>query len=212
VDKVQTNGLVVRKNAERSYFISKKGLDLSKSFEVGSTIIATVKKVLDDKTILSCPKQVVQLYPSLAKHYLEEEKLLPAIKAQAWHKSLQIGKSVTGKVSLIKDYGLIASLPHNLTGFILNANLGLAKSQYKIGDSIEATILDIDYEKEILDLHPQLPASSQFQIVLSKPNYLIGVFNNAIAKYILSPNEHQDQYIVGAIINNMQPLELESRI
>ena len=49
VDKVQSNGLVVRRNAEKSYFISEKGLDLSKTFEVGNTIIATVKKLVDEK-------------------------------------------------------------------------------------------------------------------------------------------------------------------
>ena len=33
---------------------------------------------------------------------------------------------------------------------------------------------------------------------------MIGVLNNVLSKYILSPNEHQDQYIVGAIINNLK--------
>jgi hypothetical protein len=37
-----------------------------------------------------------------------------------------------GKISLIKEYGIILSLPHNLTGFILNANLPLEKSKYKL--------------------------------------------------------------------------------
>ena len=62
-------------------------------------------------------------------------------------------------MSLIKDYGVILSLPFNLTGFILNANLDKDKSQYKVSDSISCLILDIDYEKEILDLHPKVPGS-----------------------------------------------------
>ena len=41
----------MRRNAEKSYFISEKGLDLSKTFEVNNTIIATVKKIVDDKVI-----------------------------------------------------------------------------------------------------------------------------------------------------------------
>ena len=52
VEKVQSNGLVVRRNAEKSYFISEKGLDLSKTFEVNSTIIATVKKLIDNKVLV----------------------------------------------------------------------------------------------------------------------------------------------------------------
>lgn len=65
-------------------------------------------------------------------------------------------------VSLVKDYGLILSVEKylSLTGFILNEHTTPGKT-YKEGSVISAKILDIDFEKDILDLSERLLSTKQ---------------------------------------------------
>ena len=61
------------------------------------------------------------------------------------------------EVSLVKDYGNIVSVEKypGLTGFILTEHLVSGK-QYKEGQQINCVVMDIDFEKEIIDLSEKL--------------------------------------------------------
>lgn len=56
---------------------------------------------------------------------------------------------------MVKEYGLILKIDDNYTGFIVNEQKSLDK-QYKTNQSVNAVILDVDYEKKIIDLSERL--------------------------------------------------------
>jgi ribosomal protein S1 len=60
-------------------------------------------------------------------------------------------------VSLAKEYGNIVGVEKfpSLTGFILTEHL-VPKKDYKEGQKINCVVLDMDFEKEILDLSERL--------------------------------------------------------
>lgn len=68
---------------------------------------------------------------------------------------------MTGKVQLVKDYGLILEIVDSeMTGFIVNEQKRKADKTYKVGDTLkECVILDIDFEKRIVDLSERLSTS-----------------------------------------------------
>jgi ribosomal protein S1 len=53
---------------------------------------------------------------------------------------------------LIKDYGIILNVETGVTGFITNENIKNNLSELPVESEVFCRILDIDYEKEILDL------------------------------------------------------------
>lgn len=79
------------------------------------------------------------------------------VKAQQESYKLQIGEKVEARVSLAKDYGNIVSVEKypGLTGFILSEHL-TNKKEYKEGSKVSCIVLDLDFEKEILDLSERL--------------------------------------------------------
>lgn len=107
---------------------------------------------------------------------------------------LKIGEKVATHVTLAKDYGNIVSCDKypTLTGFILNEHL-IPKKEYKEGQKLSCVILDIDFEKEILDLSEKLadkamsanPSSikvgHQYKVVveLNKEDYLLVSFKQS---------------------------------
>lgn len=68
-----------------------------------------------------------------------------------------MGETVAAHVSLAKDYGNIVGVEKypGLTGFILTEHL-TQKKEYKEGQKLNCVVLDIDFEKEILDLSEKL--------------------------------------------------------
>lgn len=67
----------------------------------------------------------------------------------------KIGQKVKVEVQLVKDYGLIVAVDSTFTGFIVNDQTS-SKKEYKAGQSIEAIVLDVDYDKKIIDLSEKL--------------------------------------------------------
>jgi len=61
---------------------------------------------------------------------------------------------------MVKEYGLILKIDDNYTGFIVNEQKSSDK-QYKTNQSVNAVILDVDYEKKIIDLSERLVDQKQ---------------------------------------------------
>lgn len=61
----------------------------------------------------------------------------------------------------MKDYGLIVEIVDSeMTGFIVNEQKRKADKTYKVGDTLtDCVILDIDFEKRIVDLSERLSTS-----------------------------------------------------
>ena len=79
----------------------------------------------------------------------------------------KVGNFTRGKITLVKDYGVILEIADGVTGFILNENLKKSLDEKQANQVfikkepliliiasqvIFCRILDIDYEREILDL------------------------------------------------------------
>lgn len=91
------------------------------------------------------------------------------------HSKIKIGNFVKCIISHVKDYGALVDITiheEKVTGFILTSNLLKEKKGYKIGVEINCQILDIDYEKEILDLREVEYEKEKFEKLASKENYL----------------------------------------
>lgn len=56
---------------------------------------------------------------------------------------------------MVKEYGLILKVDETFTGFIVNEQKASDK-QYKTQQSVSAVVLDVDYEKKIIDLSERL--------------------------------------------------------
>lgn len=91
------------------------------------------------------------------------------------HSKIKIGNFVKCIISHVKDYGALVDISLNedkVTGFILTTNLVKEKKGYKVGEEIKCQILDIDYEKEILDLREVEFEQEKFEKLTAKENYL----------------------------------------
>jgi translation initiation factor 2 alpha subunit (eIF-2alpha) len=69
---------------------------------------------------------------------------------------------VSAFVTLVKDYGNIVGCEKypSLTGFILTEHL-ILKKDYKEGQKLNCVVLDMDFEKEILDLSEKLAEKNE---------------------------------------------------
>lgn len=73
---------------------------------------------------------------------------------------------------------MIVQVDSVYTGFIVNEQKASLKANYKVGQKINAVILDIDFEKKIIDLSEKLhdsklPKSEKATIQLTKDSYMI---------------------------------------
>ena len=80
---------------------------------------------------------------------------------------------------MTKEYGLIVSVDSSYTGFIVNEQR-INKKDYKVGKEIQAIVLDVDYDKKIIDLSEKLVGQQKDQssknkavVQLTKGDYMI---------------------------------------
>jgi translation initiation factor 2 alpha subunit (eIF-2alpha) len=68
-------------------------------------------------------------------------------------------------VSLAKDYGNIVACEKypNLTGFVLSEHL-IPSKEYKESQKMSCIVMDIDFEKELLDLSERLASEKASNI------------------------------------------------
>ena len=83
--------------------------------------------------------------------------LYEEVKQQHGSYKLKVGEKIAAHVTLAKDYGNIVSVEKypTLTGFILSEQL-IGKREYKEGQKLYTIVLDMDFEKELLDLSEKL--------------------------------------------------------
>jgi ribosomal protein S1 len=86
---------------------------------------------------------------------------------------------VVATVQLVKEYGLILKVSEDYTGFIINEQKKSGKT-FKEGASIEGTLLDIDYDRKMLDLSERVikdvkagKDKSKAVVELTKDSYMI---------------------------------------
>ena len=203
VEKVVNTGLILRESSQ-TYFLSQKVNELQKDFKEGATVMASIRKMYDDKVnphmkaVLAVKPVYPNLHESLTAAFFAESHIFPKSKTLP----LTIGQKLNAKVTLIKEYGIIVKVGQ-FTGFLLIQNLQHALKTYTLNASLSVQVLDIDPEKEIIDLVEVDPSASSnnayyyLDILLVKENYLIGFYNHQVAKYILSPNESSKAFSIG---------------
>lgn len=105
------------------------------------------------------------------------------------------------KVSLVKTYGLIMDLDNKYTGLVLQHNC-LTKDQKKKEEVMVCRVLDIDTDKQVIDLQEVKSHSRNY----NKTDYLVNKMN----KYKLNEKDRQwdakvvlqkEQYCVVELVN-----------
>lgn len=167
--------------------------DFSSVYKVGKVVRATKNKL----ERLTLKQSVIYHQDGDAKREQGDKEtqilgLYSQVKGQhAFHK-VQAGDRVKAEISLVKDYGNIVGVEKfpSLTGFVLSEHLN-PKKEYKEGQEISCVVLDIDFEKEILDLSERLaeakPAPAQVKVghqyrvtvELNKEDYLLVSFKQS---------------------------------
>ena len=107
--------------------------------------------------------------------------------------SLMIGQKVQAKVQLVKDYGLILDIvgsSGSMTGFIVNEQKLKQDKSYKVGEKIsDLVVLDIDFEKKIVDLSERLTVNEESKQA-KKKDAQQGGFQKAVVEL------NKEQYLV----------------
>ena len=174
VDRLTKKGLLVKFNEYIKCMINNDHLETmedeekSQYYQKNRSLVAMVRKndINKDKIFGSLKLSDTYEGPNRKKlkksmkntpfiDYFNEEFLWTrkffSNNAQKWT-NVRIGNFIQGKITLIKDYGIILNIGEDKTGFLTNNNLLNEKTNYKIDSTIQCRILDIDYEKGILDL------------------------------------------------------------
>ena len=111
---------------------------------------------------------------SLIQGFLDEEALLAKIlKKTAIFEKLSIGDYVRGEITHSKEYGVIVKLINyeNYIGFIILENLIDEKNVYHKGYILQARVLDLDCEKEIVDLKEIRITEEKFEKLRNKTHF-----------------------------------------
>lgn len=156
----------------------------SEIFARNNTVKTFVKKVdlLEKKIYASLLPKDTCIYDNINDespflNYFNEESLIFKkslnLNLKKWNK-LKIGNFIQGKITHIKDYGLLIEIleEEGLTGLILTNNLMKEKKDYQKNYIIKCQILDIDFEKEIIDLREIDVSEEKFNKLKEKKFYL----------------------------------------
>jgi len=148
------------------------------AFPPNKSLKIKVKSIKNDKILCSglktdiSRKDHIKEFSYIANFLNEEALILKCLKKQDFSiEKTQIGDFVRAEVTHLKEYGLIVRLidHQNLIGFIILENLIDSKMEYKKGFILQARVLDIDYETEIVDLK-EIRLSEEKFVKLQKKN------------------------------------------
>jgi ribosomal protein S1 len=64
--------------------------------------------------------------------------------------AFKVGREVEGKVTLVKEYGVIFNVENGYTGFLRKESSKV--KDLKENDKVSGIILDVDEEKKLLDV------------------------------------------------------------
>lgn len=162
IKRVLEKGLIVSFHENLQGFLPYSKIDNPKSgvFPQNKSMKIFISKINEENKILCsalskqiCEKDHQKEFSPL-QGYLDEESLhLRTIKSPFFDK-INIGDFIRGEITHLKEYGIIVKLLdyENLMGFIIIDNLIDQKDVYHKGYMLQARVLDIDYEKGIVDL------------------------------------------------------------
>ena len=159
-------------------------------FHLNQTVRVFVSKVKSDegKLYFELPddKEKQELKEEeLFQEFFNEEFLLAKEKIQnspqVWE-TYKIGNYVKVKIDMIKEYGIIVKLKERLAGLLIRSNLLNDYEDYKVGQTLICRILDVDYEKSIIDLCEENVSEEKFE---SKYKDALDYNKNKILKYKL---------------------------
>ena len=152
--------------------------DFSSHFGADKTLQVLVTKIKGDQNKLyfelSAPQREnmnVEDEKSFFVDYLNEEFMLANQEVTsnlALWSTYKIGNYIKGTIQMIKDYGIIINLNGKLAGLILKSNLSKSIEEYKVGQQIYCRVLDVDYDKSIVDLSEENLDAKKFETKLSK--------------------------------------------
>ena len=111
---------------------------------------------------------------SLMESFFEEEAFLAkSAKKKDLAEKIAIGDFLRAEITQIKQYGVIVKLINhdNFIGFILLENLIDDKTAYQKGFILQTQVLDLDFEKEIIDLKELRIPEEKFEKKVAKNCY-----------------------------------------
>eukprot|EP01119_Soliformovum_irregulare_P023302 TRINITY_DN811_c0_g4_i1.p1 TRINITY_DN811_c0_g4~~TRINITY_DN811_c0_g4_i1.p1 ORF type:complete len:1886 (+),score=832.81 TRINITY_DN811_c0_g4_i1:359-5659(+) len=130
------------------------------SLRVGQSVVACVKNIQSDSDKFSVylkPSRVH--YPlligiSLEGYFWEQSQISQKRSAPEFSqdvKRFQLGKNVKASVMASRDFGIVLKFSDSsFTGLVVSAQKGQFRG--KEGDQVEATVLDVDIDKGIVDM------------------------------------------------------------
>lgn len=170
VEKVSSKlGVTLRFSGGLTKVIAMKDVPQADKVAQNFSLGKVVRAAVNSKTgRLSLKRSVVESTDSAAVKrdqlsMIQAFDKLSAYAINSSDNSLKIAQKVTGKVQLVKDYGLIVEIvDSDMTGFIVNEQKRKADKTYKVGDTLtDCVVLDIDFEKRIVDLSERLTTPAE---------------------------------------------------
>ena len=151
---VRCNGLAPR-SAVADAFVE----DATALFKIGQSIVGVVTHVdpKEQRFQLSLKPSAARAVPEeiMANYFKQLDRFAIAQDAVDW-KSVRIGSVMDGTIDVVKKYGVVLTLPADLTGF---ASVDQVKGvTCTAGANVRCRVLDIDAEKSIIDvsLRPEI--------------------------------------------------------
>ncbi|KAJ2999616.1 rRNA biogenesis protein rrp5 [Globomyces sp. JEL0801] len=140
----------------------------------GQTVLATVTHLdpTTERSFVSLKLSALQVYADFSSY---EQTFLCSIfsgrqliqssaqDASAWVSKYQIGTVVTGTITENSPTGYLVSLPHKVTGMLLNRN-----SKLSIGEELDCQVIDVDINSRIADVVATEKSEVEIQLQLLK--------------------------------------------
>ncbi|EGR29983.1 programmed cell death 11, putative [Ichthyophthirius multifiliis] len=242
IDRGARKGIVVKFNERIKIFVGKESFEENVQFNTYDSVAVLVKNIENNKinaTLLNeniFRHKMSKKISFFSNLFTEQYAVLQDKNKKVWQK-FKVGNYLNTTVHIIKDFGIITKIEGNdsLTGFILIEHLMNNEAQQKIeiweGKKIQCKIIDIDFEKEVLDLIPvdflplkqlinnkqnldeffngnfqNIPIIEEVKVLVEKNHYLICIIQNTnIICYVNTNNinniQHEKKYFNDKIYN-----------
>lgn len=171
IDRGARKGVVVKFNERIKIFIGKENLNTQNvSFDTYDTVLVFVKNVegekitasLQDESVFKKSLGVAQpdsnKFSRFVEYFTEEHQLNRKFglgeARKLWNK-YRVGNYVNTTIELIKEFGIVVKVDGSpLAGLIMNEHVLNLRSTLKVGATLLCRIIDVDFEKQMVDLIP----------------------------------------------------------
>lgn len=167
IDRGARKGVIVKFNERIKVFVGKENMSARNvSFDTYDSVLVFVKSVEGDKIVASLQDDAVFKKPSstifnrFVEYFAEEHSINRKFglgeARKLWNK-FRVGNYVETTVELVKDFGVVVKINNSsLTGLLMNEHITAIKSSLKEGTKLIARIIDVDFEKQMVDLIPEI--------------------------------------------------------